>query len=222
MLVKELETEHFYFDFRHPDENDTVKIHFHFKSKNNGQKTLGEKAGGLIVSPNAIQDIHVGKKYQKFFDEVYNYRAKLRKYCKKYLKKNKRYKPSKDKINGFIKENKQFVKRERKLRKVYIQFMHPNGDDSIALKFLIKKKGDQKEIGFANISTIGIKELHLNPEFEIYFDYIYGKRERLTEYARKCANKNNEFLRKMRIDVNLKQKSMETKSKQPEKTDRQK
>ena len=34
MLVKGLETEHFYFDFRHPDENDTVKIHFHFKQKN--------------------------------------------------------------------------------------------------------------------------------------------------------------------------------------------
>ena len=34
MLVKGLETEHFYFDFRHPDENDTVQIHFHLKQKN--------------------------------------------------------------------------------------------------------------------------------------------------------------------------------------------
>lgn len=223
MLIKKLETEHFYFDFRHPDEEDTVKIHFHFKSKSSkGKKMLGEKVGGLIVSPRAIQDIHLGKKYQDFFDEIYDYSKKLRKFCKKYLKQNKQYKPHKEKIKGFKRKKQESLKRSTKIEKVYEQFMHPNGDDSIAIRFLIEREGNLQEIGFANISTIGIKELHINPEFEIYFDYIYRRRDRLLEYTKKCMKKNNKFVERMKIDVSSKSHSRKKSKSQVREKDNQK
>jgi len=201
MRIKGLETENLYFDFRHKDEGDTVKIHCHFKSKIKGKKALGEKVGGLIASKDAIQDIHVGKKYTEYFDEIYTHEKQIIKYAKKYIKKAKEYKTENISIKGFNSYTNKNNVLSKKVKKVYIEFLHPNGDDSIALKFYIKRKGEFTDIGYANVSPNGIKELHLKSEYEIYFKHIYEKRNNLTEYAKKCVIKNSRFLKQIKADV---------------------
>lgn len=200
MRIKGLKTKNLYFDFRHKDEGDTIKIHFHLKAKEEGKKCLGEKVGGLIVSKNSISDIHVGKRYLEYFDEVYNYEKQIRKRVKKYLEKSKQYKPDYSNIRGF-KNYKSGNKPCQKLKKVYIEFLHPNGDDSIAFNFYIKKDEEFINIGFANVSPLGIKELHINQAYEIYFKNIYEKKENLIEYAKKCAIKNSKFLEDIKSDI---------------------
>lgn len=200
MRIKGLKTNNLYFDFRHKDEGDTVKIHFHLKSKENGKKCLGKKVGGLIASQNAISDIHVGKRYLEYFDEVYNYEKQITKHIKKYLKKSKEYKPDDSNIKGFkCYENKN--ESCQKLKKVYIEFLHPNGDDSIALSFYIKRGEEFINIGFVNVSPLGIKELHINQAYENYFRNIYKKKENLIKYAKKCAIKNSKFLEDIKEDI---------------------
>ena len=201
MRIKGLETENLYFDFRHKDEGDTVKIHCHFKSKVKGKKALGEKVGGLIASKDLIQDIHVRKKYIQYFDEIYRHEKQIIRYSKKYIKEAKKYKPDNSSINGFKSYTNKTMP-HKKAKKVYIEFLHPNGNDSIALKFYTRKKDEFIDIGFANVSPNGIKELHLNPEYGIYFKYIYEKRNDLTKYAKKCALKNSKFLKEIKADVN--------------------
>lgn len=202
MRIKGLKTENLYFDFRHKDEGETIKIHFHLKEKKNGKKALGEKAGGLIASKNAIQDIHVGKKYTKCFEEVYKHEKEIIKYVEKYLEKTKEYKPDSSDIKGFERYKEKSVKC-KKTKKIYVEFSHPNGDDSVAFKFYIRKKDGFTEIGNANVSPNGFKELHVKPEYEIYFKQIYEKRDNLVKYAKKCTVKNLEFLRRIKADVNI-------------------
>lgn len=201
MRIKGLKTKNLFFDFRHKDEGNTIKLHFHLKSKKNGKKAFGEKVGGLIVSKSGLQDIHVGKKYLQYFDEVYKSEKDIVKYAETYLEKAKKYLPDDSEIEGFEIYSNESHKEADRLEKVYIEFLHPNGDDSIAFKFYIKEKEGFINIGHANISPRGFKELHLETGYGIYFGYIYGQKDNLVRYAKKCNIKNTGFVRKIKVDT---------------------